>query len=231
MNADYSILLQVKQLSKIYGQKSANPVRAVENVNLTLKAGEVVMISGPNGSGKTTLLTLLGCMGKPSSGSIQILGQEVTRLSQKELTEFRLKNVGFIFQTFRLLNFLTVLENVQLILNLGGRSGSGTKSRAQGLLAELNIAHREKFFPPALSGGEKQRVAIARALANDPPLLLADEPTGSLDYETGQTVIQLLRDVAKQHNKAVAIVTHDPRIEQYADRILQMEDGHLKPRD
>jgi putative ABC transport system ATP-binding protein len=223
-------ILKADHLYKTYGQKQVNLVQAVADVSLELKAGELVMISGPNGSGKTTLLSLLGCMGKPSEGTIKILEQEVTTLSQTELTEFRLKNIGFIFQSFRLLNFLTVLENVKLILNLGGKAGMSAHQRAKFLLEELNISHRADFFPTALSGGEKQRVAIARALANDPPLLLADEPTGSLDYQTGQSVIQLLSDVAKTHQKAVAIVTHDPRIEHYADRILTMEGGHLTPR-
>ncbi|MCT7985862.1 ABC transporter ATP-binding protein [Laspinema sp. A4] len=226
----YSIL-KAEHLYKMYGQKNLNLVQAVENVSLELNAGELVMISGPNGSGKTTLLSLLGCMGKPTEGRIKILDCEVTGLPQTELTDFRLKNIGFIFQTFRLLNFLTVLENVKLILNLAGKSGIAAHQRAKTLLEELNIAHRANFFPPALSGGEKQRVAIARALANDPPLLLADEPTGSLDYHTGQSVIQLLSNVAKTHQKAVAIVTHDPRIEHYADRILKMEDGHLTARE
>ncbi len=223
---NYSIL-KAEHLYKMYGQNNLNSVQAVEDVSLELKAGEIVMISGPNGSGKTTLLSLLGCMGKPTEGRIKIIDCEVTCLSQPELTDFRLKNIGFIFQTFRLLNFLTVLENVKLILNLAGKSGVAAHQRAKFLLEELNIDHRANFFPPALSGGEKQRVAIARALANDPPLLLADEPTGSLDYQTGQSVIQLLSNVAKTHQKAVAIVTHDPRIEHYADRILKMEDGHL----
>lgn len=224
------IVLKAEHLYKTYGQKSANPVQAVNDVSLTLKTGDAIVISGPNGSGKTTLLSLLGCMGKPTSGSLQILGREVTNLKQAELTEFRLKNVGFIFQTFRLLDFLTVSENVQLILNLSGYSGAIARRKATNLLEELNIAHRAQFFPHALSGGEKQRVAIARALASDPPLLLADEPTGSLDRQAGQAVIKLLVDVAKQRNKAVAIVTHDPRIEHYADAILHMEDGHLNDR-
>ncbi|MBO0351479.1 ABC transporter ATP-binding protein [Phormidium pseudopriestleyi FRX01] len=224
-------ILKAEHLYKMYGQKNLNLVQAVEDVSLELKAGEIVLISGPNGSGKTTLLSLLGCMGKPTEGTIKILDCEVTGLRQTEVTEFRLKNIGFIFQTFRLLNFLTVLENVKLILNLAGKSGVSAHQRANFLLDELNISHRANFFPPALSGGEKQRVAIARALANDPPLLLADEPTGSLDYQTGQSVIQLLSNVAQTHQKAVAIVTHDPRIEHYADRILKMEDGHLTTRE
>ncbi|MEB3831306.1 ABC transporter ATP-binding protein [Phormidium sp. CCY1219] len=230
MNTPQYRVLHAQNLDKIYGEKTPNPVQAVVDVSLEIKAGELVIISGPNGSGKTSLLSLLGCMTKPSSGSLRILQQEVTRLSQDKLSEFRLKNVGFIFQTFRLLEFLTVVENVEIIFNLAGRSGAGVRRRAQLLLEELNIDRRAHFFPKALSGGEKQRVAIARALANDPPLLLADEPTGSLDYHSGQAVIELLATVAKERKKAVAIVSHDRRIEHYADRILHMEDGHLSLR-
>jgi putative ABC transport system ATP-binding protein len=219
--------VQAINLSKTYLNGSLVAVPAVRAVSLEVMQGELLLIGGPNGSGKTTLLSMLGCLIRPSSGHIYIMGREVTGVDQNDLVAFRLRHIGFIFQTFRLLDSLTVLENVELVLNLAGVRQPSSKRRARLMLEELNIAHRASLFPKALSGGEKQRVAIARALANDPALLLADEPTGSLDSSAGQAVIELLSQIVECRNKTVIIVSHDSRIHRYAHRVLQMEDGRI----
>ncbi len=227
MNHTSISVIEALHLSKVYDNHQGVSVLAVSDVSLNVQPGEIVLICGPNGSGKTTLLSMLGCLIKLSSGSLFILGQNTTQLSLRDVPAFRLRSIGFIFQAFRLLDSLTVIENVELVLNLAGIRRPESRKRARSILEEFNIAHRERFLPHALSGGEKQRVAIARALANDPPLLLADEPTGSLDSSAGQAVIQLLCDAARQRGKTVLIVSHDPRIQQYADTLLAMEDGRL----
>lgn len=228
MNNEQQIYLEAKSLSKRYQIDKNNFFYAVSNVSLELSPGEIVIISGPNGSGKTTLLSMLGGMIKPSSGSISIMNKIITDMDQKALTIFRKQNIGFIFQTFRLIDSLTVIENIQLVLNLNGMKDSESFKRAEVLLADLNIIHKSKVFPDILSGGEKQRVAIARAIANNPNLIFADEPTGSLDSKSGKDIIELLYNIAKNLNKTIVIVSHDNRIFNYADRLLQMEDGIIK---
>ncbi len=219
--------LETDNLSKVYFQNSRPAVQAVRNVSLKIGQGEIILISGPNGSGKTTLLSLLGCLIKPSTGTIKIKGQEVTRLSQPELTEFRLNRIGFIFQNFRLLDSLTVLENVEILLNLSGTKRLKSRERAESALEDMKMMHRALFFPRSLSGGEKQRVAIARAIINDPDIILADEPTGSLDSAAGKAAVRLLCVAARRRGKTVIIVSHDDRIHHFADRIIFMEDGRI----
>jgi putative ABC transport system ATP-binding protein len=200
-------------------------VHAVSEVSLTIAAGEIVLIVGPNGSGKTTLLSLLAGLLRPTRGDVSHDGRSLRALSDRELSRFRLERVGFVFQQFRLLDALSARENVQLVLEMAGRRG------ARGLADELlkrtgagNIADRS---PRVLSGGEKQRVAIARALANEPAVIFADEPTGSLDSAAGEAAIRLLRDAASRDGRAVVIASHDPRITGFADRILEMRDGRI----
>jgi len=221
-------IIEAENLTKVYFNNSHPSVQAVKDVYLKIEPGEIVLISGPNGSGKTTLLSMLGCLLRPHTGTIRICGREVTALSQKDLTEFRLKNIGFIFQNFRLLDSLNVLENVELPLGLAGLRRPFSRPRAAAALEELKMSHRAHFFPKALSGGEKQRVAIARALVNDPVVILADEPTGSLDSTAGQAAVRLLRDAARERGKTVVIVSHDERIRHFADRVISMEDGRMK---
>lgn len=225
MNSD--IVVATANLSKTYSYDSVSSIPAVAGVNLEVRRGEIVLINGPNGSGKTTLLSMLGCLIKPTSGRITVVGNDVTAFSERERAEFRLRHIGFIFQTFRLIDSLSVLENVELVLNLAGSRRPHSREQAKELLEELGLFHRADFFPNALSAGEKQRVAIARALANDPNLLLADEPTGSLDSRAGQAAIELLCDAAERRNKTVIIVSHDVRIQGFADRVLRMEDGQV----
>jgi putative ABC transport system ATP-binding protein len=228
MKPENEIMVEALHLAKTYNSCSCVLVRAVQNVSLKVKEGEVFLISGPNGSGKTTLLSMLGCLVRPLSGSIKIMGEEVTLLNQKELAAFRLKHIGFVFQSFRLLDSLTAVENVELVLSLAGIRRPASRERAMQALELLKISHRANFFPEVLSGGEKQRVAVARALANDPNLILADEPTGSLDSLAGQKAVELLCEAARSQNKSVIIVSHDSRIRRYAHRIVEMEDGKIK---
>jgi len=223
----HCLMIETENLTKVYFNNSHPSVQAVKDVSLKIGQGEIVLISGPNGSGKTTLLSMLGCLLNPHAGTIRICGRDVTALSQKELTEFRLRNIGFIFQNFRLLDSLTVMENVELPLVLAGIRRPVSRDRAAAALEELKMSHRANFYPNVLSGGEKQRVAIARALVNDPAVILADEPTGSLDSNAGQATVQLLREASRKRGKTVIIVSHDERIRHFADRVISMEDGRV----
>jgi putative ABC transport system ATP-binding protein len=227
MDATGVEILRVTGLTKVFGQ-GETAVRAVDNVDLTVCCGELLLIMGPSGSGKTTLLTMLGGLLRPTSGSIQIDGVEITKLSDAQLAPIRRSSVGFIFQSFNLWETLSVLENVELPLNMAGVTGSRARDRARELLVDRGLGRRLEFRSRDLSGGEKQRVSIARALANEPRLLLADEPTANLDSQHGREVMRLLRDVAKSGNRAVIAVSHDERIRAVADRVLWMEDGRFR---
>ncbi len=196
--------------------------RAVDDVSLDVARGEVVLIIGPNGSGKTTLLSILGGLVRPTRGSVVVEGQALDAMTERSLEEFRLRRVGFVFQTFRLLDALSVRENVQLVLDL-----AHSRRSADELLDRVGALHLAKRNTRALSGGEKQRVAIARAIANDPAILLADEPTGSLDSASGEAAISLLCDSARKDERAVVIVSHDTRIAHHADRVVRLSDGRV----
>ncbi len=222
-------ILKASNLSKVFGSGHTE-VKAVDNVSLSIKAGELVLVMGPSGSGKTTLLSMLGSLLKPSQGNIEIEGINVTELKESDLPNIRALKIGFIFQTFNLLDALTVEENILFPSQLRPEGRVGVKNRANRLIEKLGLAHRRNAFPSTLSGGEKQRVAIARALINEPKLILADEPTGNLDSQTGQEVMMILHDIARDEGYAVIMVTHDPRVEDIADRILWLEDGQLHDR-
>jgi putative ABC transport system ATP-binding protein len=227
MNTKSPLAIETRDISKVYANPSGPEVWAVKDICLRIVEKEVVMICGPNGSGKTTLLSLLGCLLQPTMGSIQILGREIATLSEQELSRFRLLNIGFVFQHFRLFECLTAAENVELALNLAGMHRPESQHRAVQALAGLGIDHRAHFLPSAMSGGERQRVAIARALVNSPDLLLADEPTGNLDSRAGREAIDLLCSVARREGQTVVIVSHDERIRPAVDRVIQMEDGKV----
>lgn len=228
MISQNSFVIEAEHLSKIFRGNGRTAVEAVVDVSLHVKRGEILLICGPSGSGKTSLLSMIGSLMKPSSGSIKIMGKEVTGLRPKNLALFRLKHIGFVFQGFRLLDALTAVENVELVLQLSGNRRPASRERVEEILTELKMSQRANFYPRELSGGEKQRVAIARALVNDPCLILADEPTGSLDSAAGRRTIEFLCQAAQKKNKAVIIVSHDSRILSYAHRVLYMEDGRLK---
>jgi putative ABC transport system ATP-binding protein len=223
-------LVRARGLSRSFVHPSGRSVTAVQGVDLDVHAGEMVLVNGPSGSGKTTLLSMVGCLIAPTEGVLEIDGRPTAGLPGDALPEYRLRRFGFVFQTFRLIGALTVLENVRLPLQLAGVPHSRAIERARSLLAELGLQDRTAFTPEVLSGGEKQRVALARAFALDPPILLADEPTGSLDSQAGQGVIRILHTAAKERNKAVLVVSHDKRIVEEADRVMGMEDGRLAGR-
>jgi len=223
------ILIKTQSLSKHFGSGEA-VVRAVNNVSLEINQGELVLIMGPSGSGKTTLLSMLGTLLKPTSGTIRLNDIEITALSEHQLPTIRAHNIGFIFQAFNLLDALTVEENILLPTGLMPGGVKAARERCDALMKRLELSHRRTASPLTLSGGEKQRVAIARALINQPPLILADEPTGNLDSAKGQDVMMILHDIVRDDGCTVVMVTHDNRIEDVADRKLWLEDGELRDR-
>ena len=219
--------ISVRDLTKSYGEGEL-AVKAVRHVDLDVDPGEVVLVMGPSGSGKTTLLLMLGAMLRPTSGSITIDGIDLAIAPERALPPLRARHFGFVFQDFNLLSALDAAENVELACNLAGVRGRRAQARATELLTRLGLGDRLHFRPDQLSGGEKQRVAIARALANDPPLILADEPTANLDSGHGRDIARLLRDLAVQDGRSVIIVSHDQRLKEIADRTLWLEDGEFR---
>ena len=214
-------------LEKTFGEGDIQ-VRAIRGVDLEVAHGEVVLIMGPSGSGKTTLLSMLGAMMRPSKGSVIVDGVDIATLPEKDLPRFRAHTFGFVFQDFNLLSALTAQENVEYALNLGGTTGRAAHERARTLLNSLGLIERLRFRPEKLSGGEKQRVALSRALANDPAVILADEPTANLDSKIGHEIARLLRKAADEQDRSVIIVSHDARLKDIADRVLWLEDGEFK---
>ena len=222
-------LLAVEGLTRVFESGRAQ-VRAVDGVDLRADAGEITLIMGPSGSGKTTLLCLIGTLLRPTSGRVLIDGADVTALPPRDLPRLRRETIGFVFQSFNLLETLTAEENVQIALDVAGRTGPEARARARSLLVEAGLEDRLSFRARHLSGGERQRVAIARALANRPRLLLVDEPTANLDSRHGRDVVRLLREMATHEGCTVLVVSHDPRVIDIADRVLWMEDGRLVER-
>ena len=218
------VKVETKDLMKVYRTGSVE-VLALRGLSMNASAGEIVSVMGPSGCGKTTLLNLIGGLDKPSAGFVSIDGQNITHADEKTLEKYRLKGVGNIFQFFNLIPSMTALENVELPMVMAGMKGAERNQRATELLEKIGLRERASQKPEELSGGEQQRVAIACALANDPPLLLADEPTGELDRETAKKVISLLVGLTKDLGKTAIMVTHDPIIARSADRILRLEDG------
>ena len=219
--------LTAKNLSKTFGEGEL-AVTAVHDIDLELGEGEIVLLMGPSGSGKTTLLSMLGGMLRPSSGSVVVDGIDITNARERELPHLRARHFGFVFQDFNLLSALTAVENVELACNLAGVTGTAAHTRARELLERFGLGARLHFTPAKLSGGEQQRIAIARALANDPPVLLADEPTANLDSKIGHDVAGLLRGLAHDEGRSVLMVSHDARLKEVADRVLWLEDGTFK---
>jgi putative ABC transport system ATP-binding protein len=220
-------ILRLDRASKTYGE-GESAVEAVRDVSLDLEAGKFIFLMGPSGSGKTTLLMLMGCLLRPTSGSVHIYDEEVSSLDEARLPRVRRDRIGFIFQGFNLFPALTAFENVEATLNLKGYRGGEAREEARELLAHVGLERRMDHLPEDLSGGEKQRVAVARALAGNPPIILADEPTGMLDSKTGRLITEILRDLAHEEGRLVFMVSHDPRIIALADQILHIEDGHLR---
>lgn len=223
-------VLEMRRVTKTFDDGNSR-LQAVESVSLFVEPGEVVLIMGPSGSGKTTLLSLAGCVMTPSSGVVSVNGRETTNLAEKTLSRIRLGEIGFVFQAFNLIPAFTALENVMVPLLLAGKGRMVAQERAMALLERLGLKDRQRHLPGKLSGGEKQRVAIARALANNPTVIMADEPTANLDSTSGAEVATLFSEMAKGLQKAVVVVTHDRRLLPIATRTLWMEDGHLRAWD
>lgn len=217
-------ILEVKNLSKIYG-KGDTLVKAVDDVSFTVEQGEFVAIIGPSGSGKSTLLHIIGGVDIPTTGNVIIDGTDITKLKESPLSIFRRRQIGLVYQFYNLIPILTVEENLTLPLLLDGRKPN--KEQIDYLVSNLGLGDRLKHLPNQLSGGQQQRVSIGRALANNPALLLADEPTGNLDSENSKEIVALLRKFNREHNQTVIMITHDERIAQSADRIIAIEDGKI----
>ena len=215
--------LVLKNVSKIFGTGESE-VHVLKDVSLNVKAGEFVAIVGPSGAGKSTFLSIAGALLTPTSGSVAIGGKEIQQLSENELNQIRLEKLGFIFQSANLLPYLTVRDQLLLVSDL---SRKVQKDRADALLERLGLSHRVDVYPESLSGGERQRVAIARAWMNNPDIILADEPTASLDSKRGRDVVKMLADEVKHYNKGAIMVTHDKRMLDVVDRIVYIEDGKL----
>lgn len=216
-----------KELTKIY-QEGKIEVTALERIDVTLQEGEVVGLFGPSGSGKTTLLSILGCILRPTTGSLSVYGNEVSGLGENNLPTIRKRYISFIFQGFNLFPALTAYENVILGLRMKGIVGDDADQRSRKIMTEVGLADRINFLPRDLSGGQRQRVAVARALAADSPIILADEPTGNLDHSNGRKVMELLKEMASAQRRCVVVATHDNRIEDLFDRVLYMEDGRIR---
>jgi putative ABC transport system ATP-binding protein len=206
----------------------AGPLTILQPTSFTIPAGRVVAITGPSGSGKSTMLGLMSGLDAPTTGNILLDGVDITKLDEEALARLRGERVGIVFQFFHLLPSLTAYENVLVPMEIAGLKGAA--ARARELMAEVGLAERGHHYPSQLSGGEQQRVAIARAIANDPPILLADEPTGNLDTTTGQHIIELLVTMRRARSRTLVLVTHDPGLAETADEIMMMRDGRLVER-
>ncbi len=218
------VAISVRGVTKTYAEGSAG-TPALNGVSLDIRRGELTLMMGPSGSGKTTLLSIMGCILRPSAGTVMVAGQDVTHLDEGKMPAVRLKHIGFVFQGFNLFPTLTAGENVELSLELKGFKPSQAKSEARHLMEIVGLGDKYNEFPRNLSGGQKQRVAVARAVAGSPEVILADEPTAALDSHSGRTVLDVLRQLARQQQRAVVVVTHDNRILEFGDRMIRIEDG------
>lgn len=219
-------ILTAKNVGMSYGSNGTR-VRALDDVSLSFATGTLTLIMGPSGSGKTTLLSLLGCLMTPDTGSVFVDGTEVTSLDERERTELRRGQIGFIFQAFRLFHSLSAFENVMIAAEIGGTRDQQSSDAARQSLEKLGLGDKLHLKPNALSGGEKQRVAIARALLPNPKILLADEPTAALDASAGRQIGEILRDLAEQHKRTIVVVSHDHRWANFSHRTVLLEDGRL----
>jgi len=219
-------VIEANEVSKVY-RSGANSVRAVDQVSFSVKAGEFVGLVGPSGSGKTTMLAMLAALLLPSEGAVTIDGQNLSKLNDQQRVRFRRERIGFTFQSNNLVPYLTVQENVELMLRLNGRYNHNERQRVLDLLDRLGLSERLNNLPSQISGGQRQRVAIARSLIHNPSLVLADEPTASLDTERAYQVVRIFSDLIHEQNKAGIMVTHDLRMCVYVDKVFQMNDGKI----
>ncbi|ADD01543.1 ABC transporter ATP-binding protein [Thermoanaerobacter sp. CM-CNRG TB177] len=220
-----NVLIKVRNLTKIY-KMGENEVKALDGISFDIEKGEFVSIVGQSGSGKTTLMNILGCLDVKTSGEYFLNGIDTSKLSDNELADLRCREIGFVFQNFNLLQKMTALENVELPMIYKGVPAKERRERAEMLLEMVGLKERMHHRPNQLSGGQQQRVAIARALANDPPLILADEPTGNLDSKNGSEIMKIIKELNENGN-TVVLITHDPNIAAQAKRIIRIKDGHI----
>ncbi len=220
-------IIRVSELRKIYDMDDDVQVTALAGVNLEIEEGSFVTTMGPSGSGKSTLMHIVGGLDRPTSGSVEVGQYNVTTLDEQQLAIFRRQMIGFMFQSFNLIATMTALENVALPLRLSGIPKDERMERAYQLLCKVGLKDRVFHKPTQLSGGQQQRIAVARALANNPPVILADEPTGNLDTVSGANIMEILEDLNK-NGRTILIVTHDPRMMKYASKVIKMLDGHIQ---
>jgi putative ABC transport system ATP-binding protein len=219
-------IMEAVEVAKSLGQGAAQ-VQALKGVNLSLSGGELALLMGPSGSGKTTLLSVLGCIMTPSAGTVRIRGRATAGLEAEQLAGLRRDHIGFVFQSYHLFPTLNALDNVRLALDVRGERSRQASERSAEALASVGLSHKLDAFPRELSGGEQQRVAIARAIVGKPAAILADEPTAALDSQNGNAIMSVLAQIAKAPERGVLVVTHDPRILPFADRIVRIEDGEI----
>ena len=217
-------VVEAVNVAKILGSGAAQ-VAALKGVSLALNGGELTLLMGPSGSGKTTLLSILGCILTPTEGTVSVRGHSTESAGPEDLALLRREHVGFVFQSFHLFPTLTAADNVRLALDVRGEPSRSAKVRSREALAKVGLSHKVSAFPRELSGGEQQRVAIARAIVGNPSIILADEPTAALDGENGRAIMIILAGIAKEQGRGVLIVTHDPRLLPFADRVVHIEDG------
>ena len=220
------IIIKLDSVWKVYKMGEVD-VPALRGINLEVKRGEFLAIMGPSGSGKSTAMNMIGCLDVPTRGKIYLEGKDISKMSESELAQIRGKKIGFVFQQFNLINTLSALENVTLPMIFQGKPKSEQTERGTKLLESIGLKERINFFPTKLSGGEQQRVAIARSLANDPEIVLADEPTGNLDSQTGKLVMDVLKDLHVKEKKTIVLITHDKNVAKYAERKVRIIDGKV----
>ena len=220
------LVMEATRIAKDLGTGAAQ-IRALKGVNLSLRGGELTLLMGPSGSGKTTLLSILGCMLTPTEGTVSVRGAPIAGKNPEDLAKLRRDHVGFVFQSYHLFPTLTAADNVRLALDVRGETGAASREKSSAALEKVGLANKKSNYPRELSGGEQQRVAIARAVVGDPSVILADEPTAALDTENGKAIMGILAEIAKDPRRGVLVVTHDPRLVPYADRIVHIEDGTI----
>ncbi len=220
-------IIEIKEVVKIYDEKSANPVTAVNGISLQFEEGEFTAVVGPSGSGKTTLLNMIGGLDQPTSGKILIQDIDIWEMNSSGLTDFRLHNIGFIFQSYNLIPVLTARENIEFIMQLQGKSRKEREKRSSELLKEVGLEDKRNNRPAKLSGGQQQRIAVARALASRPKFILADEPTANLDSISAGNLLDIMEKLNKEENITFIFSTHDPRVMNKAKRVILLEDGKI----
>jgi putative ABC transport system ATP-binding protein len=218
------LVMEATGIAKDLGH-GAGQIRALKGVDLALKGGQLTLLMGPSGSGKTTLLSILGCMLTPTEGTVRVRGDSIAGKNPEDLAKLRRENIGFVFQSYHLFPTLSATDNVRLALDVRGETGKDAANKSRAALDRVGLSSKTRNYPRQLSGGEQQRVAIARAVVGDPSVILADEPTAALDTENGKAIMAILATIAQDPGRGVLVVTHDPRLVPFADRIIYIEDG------